>query len=80
MNPPRSAVTAVRTAFVPASSNVTEAPGVMPPELSATLPRNVAVVPPTCAADQLDVPARMAATQMNDAMRGILRMGTVVGC
>ena len=75
VKPPRASVTAVRTAFVPTSSSVTEAPGVMPPEPSATLPRNVAVVPPTCAADQPDVPARTAAAQMNDAMRGVLRMG-----
>jgi hypothetical protein len=44
MYPPRSSVTAVRTALVPMSVSVTVAPGTTPPVVSSTVPRSVAVV------------------------------------
>jgi hypothetical protein len=54
------------------------APGVAPPVVSVTLPRSVAVVPPTCAKDEAGVPARRAAAHSNDTGLGTVRIETVV--
>ncbi len=51
VNAPRSSVLAVRIALVPVFTSVAVAPWSTAPLASSTLPRNVAVVPLTCAED-----------------------------
>ena len=60
---------AVRMALVPLLTSVTVAPGSTPPLASSTLPRNVAVVPLTCAEDVVAVQRQEQEQQAADRLR-----------